>query len=116
MKEIILLAFIASQVISTISPSPVAGFRPPGTVEIVDNFFYDATELRNADWKEYIDDLKLNYGESSDIYLSALPDTKVWLKSDLNMEPFEINYFSHVSYEDYPVVGITHRQAEDYCT
>lgn len=115
MKEIVILAFLASQIISTISPSSSNTFRPPGTVEIVDNFFYDATELRNADWKEYLEDLKENYGDSSVIYLSALPDTKVWRKPGLNMEPLENNYFSHPSYANYPVVGVTHKQAEDYC-
>ena len=115
MKEIIILAFMASQIVSTISPNSSTTFRPPGTVEIVDNFFYDATELRNADWKEYIEDLKETYGVSSKNYLSALPNTKVWKKSGFNMEPYEINYFSHPSYENYPVVGITHQQAEDYC-
>jgi len=115
MKEIILMAFLASHIMSTLSPSPTIDFRPPGTVEIVDNFFYDATEVRNADWKEYLEILKAEEGSTSPTYLSALPDTKVWRKSDLYMEPYVTSYFSHPSYADYPVVGLTHAQAGNYC-
>lgn len=116
MKEIIVLAFLAAQLIGSFSPSATADFRPPGTVEIVDNFFYDSRELRNADWREYIEDLKEKYGEHSEQYLSALPDAQVWFKPDLHMEVYEETYFSHPSYKDYPVVGITHAQATAYCT
>lgn len=118
MKEIIILAFLASQIVSPITTLPTFtnDFRPPGTVEIVDNFFVDEGEIRNADWKEYLEDLKESFGENSSIYKQALPDTKVWLKEDYHTKPFEENYFSHPSYDDYPVVGISHKQAVDYCT
>ena len=115
MKEIIILAFLAAQVVGNFSPKISADFRPPGTVEIVDNFFYDKGEIRNDDWREYVEDLKETYGEQSESYLKALPDTKVWHKPGLNMEVYEETYFSHPAYNDYPVVGITHEQATAYC-
>ncbi len=93
-----------------------ADFRPPGTVEIVENFFYDATEISNNDWREYLSFLKERNGVESDTYHNALPDTTVWLIEGVYNEPFAETYLSHPSYSDYPVVGVSQKQAMDYCT
>jgi formylglycine-generating enzyme required for sulfatase activity len=88
--------------------------HPPGTVKIVDNFFFDEAEISNIDWKEYVFWLKKEFGETSDTYLSAIPDTTVWLDLAYGQVLVE-NYYDHPSYESYPVVGISHRQAVEYC-
>lgn len=90
--------------------------RPPGTVKIVENFFFDETELTNIDWREYVFWMKKEYGEDSKEYLSSLPDTTVWTKLDQGFnEAMTKNYFSHPSFNSYPVVGISYNQAVHYC-
>jgi formylglycine-generating enzyme required for sulfatase activity len=45
------------------------------------------------------------------------PDTLVWIRDytfSYN-EPLTQKYFSHVAYDDYPVVGITWKQAKAFC-
>ena len=45
------------------------------------------------------------------------PDTLCWIRDfaySFN-EPFALRYFSHPSYNDYPVVGITWQQASAFC-
>ena len=46
---------------------------------------------------------------------SALPDTLVW-RSELSYnEPLVEYYFRHPGFNNYPVVGVSWRQAYDYC-
>lgn len=115
MKEIIILAFLSAQFVGIISPRVNSDFRPPGTVEIVDNFFYDEGEIRNSDWREYIFDLRDMHGEDSNIYLHALPDTQIWQVNESNKAVLKNTYFWHPSYNNHPVVGISHQQAKAYC-
>lgn len=92
------------------------GFRPPGTVEIVEGFFFDNTERTNLDWREYLTWIEnKGAGKESKAYKSALPDTTVWLTEVSYGEPFKETYFSHPAYDNYPVVGISHKQAIAYC-
>ena len=46
-------------------------------------------------------------------YINVYPDTLVWIHDFAYAynEPFAENYFSHPAYDDYPVVGITWKQA-----
>lgn len=106
---------LLSAIIMSFTFSEKIDFRPPGTAEIVDNFFYDVNEIRNEDWREYLSFIKKEEGGESVKYQKALPDTTVWIDDDLNNEPFMETYFSHPAYFDYPVVGISHQQAIDYC-
>ncbi len=86
---------------------------PPGTVKITNTFFADATERTNLDWQEYLYWLKANQSEQ---YEANYPDTTVWRQIPMGyFEPFVKSYFSHPAYNDYPVVGISHQQAKDYC-
>lgn len=114
MKELILFTLLSSFTLSFI-PSKKVDFRPPGTVRIVDNFFFDETEITNISWKEYVYYLKEAHGETSAIYKAALPDTTVWTKDNPYLEPYVNTYFSHPSYDDYPVVGVSYDQAKAYC-
>ncbi len=51
--------------------------------------------------------------ESTPVY----PDTLVWIRDFTYSynEPFSRNYFWHVAYDDYPVVGVTWQQAKAFC-
>lgn len=112
--NIVLLAIFCSSMMS-LSFSSKMDFRPPGTVEVVDNFFYDEREICNIDWQEYLSFIKEEQGVESRAYQANLPDTTVWLEEGSYNEPLVETYFSHPAYNEYPVVGVTHKQARDYC-
>lgn len=45
------------------------------------------------------------------------PDTLCWIRDFAYTynEPFTLKYFSHVGFDDYPVVGVTWKQAKAFC-
>ncbi len=80
----------------------------------VASFFIDETEVRNVDYREYLYWLTRVYGGDSPVTQKALPDTLVW-RSELSYnEPAVHNYFRHRAYSEYPVVGVSWKQANDY--
>ncbi|RMF20315.1 MAG: gliding motility lipoprotein GldJ [Bacteroidetes bacterium] len=81
----------------------------------VSSFYMDETEVSNVDYREYVYWLERVFGESyPEVYLNALPDTLVWREELAYNEPFVETYFRHPAYDDYPVVGVTWLQANDY--
>lgn len=88
---------------------------PPGTVEVNDTLFFDATEISNFSWREYVSWNEKVYGRNSVQYKNSLPDTTVWRNSLSYNEPYVTYYYQHVAYRNYPVVGISYEQALDYC-
>lgn len=112
--KVILLAFI-SAVVMSFSFVDKGDFRPPGTTAIVDNFFFDVGEIRNADWREYLSYIEVNDGIESEAYKNAVPNNEVWQKEGYSLEPYKEEYFSNAAYDIYPVVGVSHKQASTYC-
>ena len=81
----------------------------------VSSFYMDQTEVSNLDYLEYIHWLNRVYGkEYPEMVSRALPDTTVWRNSLSYNEPMVEIYFRHPSYRDYPVVGVSWLQANDY--
>lgn len=81
----------------------------------VSSFYMDQTEVSNLDYLEYIHWLNRVYGkEYPEMVARALPDTTVWRNSLSYNEPMVEIYFRHPSYRDYPVVGVSWLQANDY--
>lgn len=83
----------------------------------VNSFYIDRTEVANIHYREYL--YWINNVFDADEYKAvregALPDTLVW-RSELGYnEPMVEYYFRHPSYNYYPVVGVTWRQAHDFC-
>ncbi|MGY6650322.1 gliding motility lipoprotein GldJ [Wenyingzhuangia sp. IMCC45574] len=88
--------------------------------ENVKGFFIDKCETTNAQYNEYINWLKKVFPQENPkykhIYSSAIPDENVWrnpLRSDSRLTE---TYFRHPAFQNYPVVGVSWRQANDYCT
>jgi len=82
----------------------------------VSSFYLDETEVRNIDYLEYLYWLKRVYGLSyPEVYRKALPDTLVWRDKLGYNEPFVTQYLRHPAYQNYPVVGVSWMQANDYC-
>lgn len=85
----------------------------------VRSFFMDEAEVTNSEYFLYVQYMKNVFSPSEEkykhIYNSVLPDTLVWRKSLGNTDILSENYFRHPSYADYPVVGVTWLQANEYC-
>ena len=81
----------------------------------VASFYIDETEVANVDWLEYLNWIKRTYPNDAEYYYNALPDTLVWRQPLSYNEPYVNNYLRHPAFRDYPVVGITWEQANDYC-
>lgn len=82
----------------------------------VSSFYLDQTEVTNFHWLEYMYWIKRAYNETYPmVYKNALPDTLVW-RSKLGFnEKFVDYYLRHPAYRDYPVVGVSWLQANDFC-
>lgn len=84
----------------------------------VNSFFIDKTEVANVHYREYIFWVENTFGDD-DKYKQAIqdvkPDTLVWRSELAYNEPYVEYYFRHPSYNYYPVVGVTWKQAHDFC-
>jgi sulfatase modifying factor 1 len=81
----------------------------------VPSFYMDETEVANQDWLDYLHWISVTYPQDRELYYDALPDTLVWRKPLSYNEPYVDNYLRHPAFQDYPVVGVTWDQAQDYC-
>jgi gliding motility-associated lipoprotein GldJ len=82
----------------------------------VPSFYIDETEIGNIDYRHFVFWTKNTFGESyPKRYQEVLPDTLVWREELAYNEPLIETYFRHPSFDEYPVVGVSWRQAEEYC-
>ncbi|MEM6723982.1 MAG: SUMF1/EgtB/PvdO family nonheme iron enzyme [Bacteroidota bacterium] len=88
--------------------------NPPNTLKVADNFYVDETELTNIAYLEYLYWIGGTYGETSEVYLEALPDTTVWEQVGPLPDSYLEGYLRHPTFHDYPVVGISLEQAIAY--
>jgi gliding motility-associated lipoprotein GldJ len=82
----------------------------------VSSFYMDETEVANVHYREYLYWIRrvfeLDYPQ---VYKQALPDTLVWRSKLAFNEPYVELYLRHPAYQWYPVVGVSWKQAEDFC-
>ncbi len=81
----------------------------------VASFYMDECEVANIDWREYMYWIQRVYPNNKEKLASVQPDTLVWRKELVYNEPWLENYLRHPSFSDYPVVGVSWEQANDYC-
>jgi gliding motility-associated lipoprotein GldJ len=101
------------------------GMSPqPGTLDHDQNmrnvslssFYIDQTEVSNQSYLEYLFWVYRVFEETNpEIYDAALPDTNVW-RSEVDFNEQYVNtYFRHPAFANYPVVGVSWRQATEFC-
>jgi gliding motility-associated lipoprotein GldJ len=82
----------------------------------VSSFYMDQTEVTNFHWLEYLYWINRTYSEDYPmVYQNALPDTLCWRTPLGFNEKFVDYYLRHPAYRDYPVVGVSWLQANDFC-
>ncbi len=82
----------------------------------ISSFYMDLTEVRNVDYREYINWLNRVFGMNNpQVVRAAMPDTLVWRDPMAYNEPYVEYYYRHPSFNEYPVVGVNWLQAQDYC-
>lgn len=81
----------------------------------VSSFYMDETEVSNLNYREYTYWMQRIFGEQyPELVQKTLPDTLCWLEELGYNDPFTQYYFRHPSYNDYPAVGVTWLQANEY--
>ena len=82
----------------------------------VSSFYMDEVEVTNMYWLEYLFWLNRVYGDGfPEIVDRAKPDTLVWRDPRAYNEPYVNYYLRHPAYRDYPVVGVSWLQANEFC-
>lgn len=80
------------------------------------SFYMDQYEIRNIDWREYTHWMGLVFGKAApELVKRAEPNKEIWREALAYNEPYLEFYFTHPSYDQYPIVGVTWEQAVDYC-
>jgi len=81
----------------------------------VSSYYMDESEVTNLHYREYMYWLDNVFGDDyPEIVRKAMVDTLVWRMELSYNEPFVEYYFRHPSYNNYPVVGVTWEQANEF--
>ena len=78
----------------------------------VSAFLISKTELTNAEYRKFLGSIKNDFDRQA-----MHPDTSVWAQRP--QKPGQLylgHYFSHPSFDQYPVVGLNREQIDSYCT
>ena len=82
----------------------------------VSSFYLDECEVTNTAYREYVYWMQRAFGEEYPELVAAIyPDTNAWRDKLAWRESFVDYYFQNPVYDDYPVVGVSWRQANEYC-
>lgn len=95
-------------------------YHPPGTVWVSDSTFMDQAEMSNYGYQQFVEYIEFNYGKDSANTL--LPDTSAWndlatfyQRYNTSSESYVEFYHKLIRFWNFPIVGIDHHQASEYC-
>lgn len=111
------MAFVACQspAVEVHRKAPIA---PPGTQWLRDSLYLDKTEVTVFAWGRYMTWIAQTFGDKSLEYERAQPNEKVWryyFESESSAMSFGYRYLYDPQYAEFPIVGISHQQAQNYC-
>lgn len=78
----------------------------------VNSFYMDETEMSNLDYLEYL--YAVSQDSTREFYEAALPDTTVWARAMSFNDQYVEQYLRYPGFREYPVVGVSWVQANDY--
>jgi formylglycine-generating enzyme required for sulfatase activity len=123
----------AQKDITTKNGKTIVNLLPSNTVAINDTLYCDKTELTNIDYREFQAWVLTVYGKDSEKYQSTVINSEQviydfiddvqnnsdsvflkWFGHIHGYVSFAKSYFNHPSYDDYPLIGISYKQAFDY--
>ncbi|WP_044402605.1 SUMF1/EgtB/PvdO family nonheme iron enzyme [Lacinutrix sp. Hel_I_90] len=108
MNYFLLIIYLFS--ISLISQNKIKKTEnPPGTIRLNDSLFIDVAPIDNIMYKEFLD-------RSDTIMTSEVPEKLKKDKLNIIFLDATNNYSNNPAYSNYPVINITKKQAEIYCT
>lgn len=85
----------------------------------VNSFYMDEAEVTNSEYSLYVEYIKSVFPPSKKInrhiYSSVLPDTLSWGGTLTGPGNLHEEYFRNPAYSEYPVVGVSWLQANEYC-
>lgn len=101
-----------------VADDPMHDWNNTPTQQTVASFYIDETEVTNRMYLQYLDWLKATFPPSEEkyamIYEGAVPDTLVWRSPLGEFSTYIDNYLRHPAYQNYPVVGVSWIQANEF--
>tara|TARA_B110001450_G_scaffold240610_1_gene249488 strand:+ start:801 stop:2489 length:1689 start_codon:yes stop_codon:yes gene_type:complete len=102
-----------------VNDDPMHDWNNSPNQQHVQSFYMDETEVTNVMYMEYLDWTKKVYPPENEnykqIYNGVVPDTLVWRSRLGYNEVMTNNYLRHPAYQNYPVVGTSWIQANQFC-
>ncbi|MGB1269791.1 MAG: gliding motility lipoprotein GldJ [Flavobacteriaceae bacterium] len=102
-----------------VNDDPMHDWNNAPNQQHVQSFYMDETEVTNIMYMEYLDWTKKVYPPENEnftkIYDGVVPDTLVWRNRLGYNEVMTNNYLRHPAYQNYPVVGVSWIQANQFC-
>jgi len=102
-----------------VNDDPMHDWNNSPNQQHVQSFYMDETEVTNIMYMEYLDWTKKVYPPENEnftqIYNGVVPDTLVWRNRLGYNEVMTNNYLRHPAYQEYPVVGVSWIQSNQFC-
>jgi gliding motility-associated lipoprotein GldJ len=102
-----------------VNDDPMHDWNNTPNQQHVQSFYMDETEVTNIMYMEFLDWTKKVYPPENEnfkqIYNGVVPDTLVWRQRLGYNEVMTNNYLRHPAYQNYPVVGTSWIQANQFC-
>jgi gliding motility-associated lipoprotein GldJ len=102
-----------------VNDDPMHDWNNSPNQQHVQSFYMDETEVTNIMIMEWLDWTKKVYPPENEnfkeIYNGILPDTLAWRDRLGYNEVMTNNYLRHPAYQNYPVVGVSWIQANQFC-